>query len=394
MTHCVMSRRLLSLSVCAIVLLVGACSASNGAEGGEPFVISGIGILPEVPPMTSPAGVAAVSVPGSILASPSSEVPQITDNRVFLEGDSVMRGMAIGDPDALDLYVAALGWDLTVDAEVSRFTDVGISNMLARATEIHQVAVVMLGNNYDGDQAAYAAEITTMLESFPDVRRFVMFTVPEHDESIAEVNEVLRLAAAVDDRLVLIDWERMSREIDGVLTSDGVHPTSYGADVLAQAIGVTLGKAPGAGPDVTLPALGSPNRPGLAPGVDTDKGENATGVTPNAPRSTTTTIKPVVTVVTTTSTTTTTTIARAPATTRPVAATPAPTTTRVATTVAGSTTSTAGGATTTILGSSTTAPSGSTSSAPPATTAATTTAVPTTAPPTTTTAAVPTSSTP
>ena len=89
------------------------------------------------------------------------------------------------------------------------------------------------------------------------------------------MNDVLRTAAAVDPRLVLIDWERMSREIPGVLSDDRLHPTRYGADVLAQAVGITLGKAPGAGPDVTLPAFGSSTRPTLAPGTNTNKGETS-----------------------------------------------------------------------------------------------------------------------
>lgn len=385
MTHSVLSRRLATLSACALALVVGACGASNGAEPIETFTIEGIGVLPAQSPLTGGGGAsgAGPSVPDSILTTNEIEQLQITDNRVFLEGDSVMRGMAIGNPDALDLYVASLGWKLTVDAEVGRFTDEGVSEMKRRSTEVHQVVVAMLGNNYYGDVARFAGEITDMLESFPDVRLFVMFTVPEFEPAQREVNDVLRLAAGADDRLVLIDWERMSREIDGVMTSDGVHPTSYGADVLAQAIGLTLGLAPGAGPDVTLPTLGSPTRPVLAAGVDTNKGENSAGVSANAPRATTTTAvrTPVTTIAPTTTAAPATTRAPSatnPATTRPAGTTPATATTSTTpatTTVPGSSTSTTAAATTTPT--STTAAPSTTTTASTTTTTTTTTVAPT-----------------
>ncbi len=358
------------LSACALALVIAACGTSEGAQQVETFTINGIGILPAQPPLAGDGpGGSPVGVPDSLLPSGEIERPPITDNRVFLEGDSVMRGMAIGNPDALDLYVAALGWKLTVDAEVSRFTEEGVSEMKRRSTDIHQVVVAMLGNNYNGDVARFAGEITGMLAAFPDVRLFVMFTVPEFEPAQREVNDVLRLAAATDDRLVLIDWERMSREIDGVLTSDGLHPTSYGADVLAQALGVTLGLAPGAGPDVTLPALGSASRPALAPGVDTNKGENSAGLSANPPRATTTTRVRTTTPATTTS-------AAPPSTTR--ATTPAaPPTTKPPTT---SPTTTAA-ANPTTAASTTLAPSSSvatTVTAPPTVPATTATPPPTT----------------
>ncbi len=258
----------------ALALVVGACTASSGV--GTPSAstaIDGFGVLPtQSPPTVSVAG-GPIETPSSLVVTPERPRPAITDARVFMEGDSVMRGMTIGDPDALDLYVGALGWKITVDAKVGRFADEGVSNMLRRADEIHDVVVVMLGNNYDGDAPRFAGEIRDMLAGLPDVKMFVMFVVPEPKEKLREVNDVLRLAASADPRLVLVDWKGITELAPGTLSGDRIHPTAYGADVLAQAIGLILGIAPGAGPDVTLPQLGATARPPLPPGVSTNKGE-------------------------------------------------------------------------------------------------------------------------
>jgi hypothetical protein len=98
--------------------------------------------------------------------------------------------------------------------------------------------------------------------------------VPVYAEKQNEVNLILRNAAAADNRVVLVDWEGYTRLVPAVLSNDDVHPTSYGADVIAQLIGLTLGRAPGGDPNVPLPVLGSTTRPGVAiPGEN--KGESA-----------------------------------------------------------------------------------------------------------------------
>ncbi len=82
---------------------------------------------------------------------------------------------------------------------------------------------------------------------------------------------------------MLVDWEAITRTVKGVLSGDDIHPTEYGAQVLAQLIGNALGKAPGAGPDVTLPIVGSTDHGTLPDNVQRnhDSPSGTTGTTPS-----------------------------------------------------------------------------------------------------------------
>jgi hypothetical protein len=278
-------RRLTSLAIAAAVLAVGACGASQGETAAQTETVGrdgggaldGIG---ETPEQFDEGETALPTAPPPTASLPEINVvvedvvrPDITDDRVFMVGDSVLEAMAIGDPDPIDAYVGALGWDVTVDAVTGRFTDEGLSVLRKRKDEVHQVLVAMLGNNYGGNELQYADQVTQMLEMFPDVRMVVMFTVPLYEKKQAEVNDVLRTLAAKDRRLVLIDWEAASRAYEGSLRPDDVHPSEFGTDLLAQMVGVVLGRSPDAEPTVTLPIVGSSERPKVAAGTDTNKGE-------------------------------------------------------------------------------------------------------------------------
>ena len=136
------------------------------------------------------------------------------------------------------------------------------------------MVVVALGNNYGGDEVQFAAQVDELLQVLDGVRVIAMLTVPVYAEKQNEVNLILRNAAAADNRIVLVDWEGYTRLVPAVLSNDDVHPTTYGADVIAQLIGLTLGRAPGGDPNVPLPVLGSTTRPGVGiPGEN--KGESA-----------------------------------------------------------------------------------------------------------------------
>jgi lysophospholipase L1-like esterase len=257
----------------ALVALIGAsCGTSQGVQQASTVTLEGIGVtprqlgeqaaLPTEPPVTT----------ASAITQP--DLPPLTDPRVFMVGDSVLLATTQGRPDALDAYVGSLGWQITVDARVSRFTDEGLRVLRKRRAEVHEVAVVMLGNNYGGDEAQFAAQIDEMLQLLDGVRVVVMFTVPLYETKQQEVNAVLRQAAAADNRIQLIDWEGYILLNPSVLSDDGVHPTSYGAEVIAQLIGITLGRAPGADPTVPLPVLGASTRPAVN-GPTGDKGESS-----------------------------------------------------------------------------------------------------------------------
>ncbi len=372
----------------SILLTAGACAASQGAEDPTPVTLGGVGVTPRQ------AGGASADPSGSILADQAlptapaptvavsmPEVPRVADDRVFMVGDSVLQAMASGSPDSIDLYVGALGWKVTVDAVQGRFTDEGIRVLRARRREVHDLAVVMLGNNYSGDEAEFAREVQAVLDLLDDTKAIVWFTTPLFHDDQREVNDVLREAASRDPRLVLLDWETASAQWAGALRPDGIHPTQFGSDILAQMVGSALGRAPGVGPEVTLPRIGSTERPGDTRAVDKGEGRSTPrpvdATTATVPLPPTTTRPPKTTVPPGTPTTTLPpTFTTPPRTTVPGGTS---TTTAPTSTTGGQGSTTSSSSSTSSTSSSTTTSSTTTSS----TTSTTTTTTTTTAPPAT-----------
>ena len=344
-------------------LVLAGCGSAHGGTESTQSTLAGIGVTPDQAEDTALASIGpppsevlpAMVEPDSsidiVVAGTAKSRPTITDDRVFMVGDSVLQGMSFGSPDSIDTYVGSLGWNITVDAVQGRFLNEGLDVLRKRKAEVHQVLVAMLGNNYEGDSTKFAERVDTMLSMFPDVKLFVMFTTPLFKDAQKEVNLVLQAAAAKDSRLVLIDWEAASRAYDGALRTDHIHPTLFGADLLAEMVGVVLGPSPDAPPGVTLPVVGSSTRPPLPAGTKTNKGENN-----STPRPGTTVEAPV------TSRPGTTTTTRAPFGTVPTTVRPA-TTTTTGTSSSTATTSAPPATTSPPRESSTSSPS--TTSAPP-----------------------------
>jgi hypothetical protein len=301
------SRRRNALIALAGVFVLAACSPSSGSSRPTE-TIGPIGVAPNQPaagavaprsrPTISPIVSVPVLAPTAVVArndngdgfSVTETVPHvadssigITDPRIFFVGDSVSLRMASGNPDPMDAYVQALGWQVTLDGRVSRFTDEGIRVLKKRSSEIHQVLVLMLGNNYSGNQDEFRLQVAEILQIASAARRIIMFTVPLYDPKQMEVNQVLIDAAKTDPRLTVIDWETASRVFRGTLIGDGVHPTDYGSMILDQMLAVTLGVAPGGPLDAVLPTVGDHYLPGTPGWVDTNKGEGSPSIgDPNA----------------------------------------------------------------------------------------------------------------
>lgn len=268
------------LSVCVLGALAACSGSSDATAPGTEADATTPPIELDLTPVTEGG-----EVGGPVTADPANTTvpipirtaPPITDPRVFMVGDSVLAATAIGQPDALDRNVARLGWEITVDARVSRFTDEGRRVVERRSDEIGQVLVVVLGHNYDGDEEGYRADLRAIFDAAPEVQLIVIVTVPLHEPMQAEVNRVIVEEAIRDPRVIVADWETVTRTFE-VLSGDDLHPTAYGAEVLAQLLGLTLGHAPGGDPSQPLPVLGEVTSPDLAPGVAGDKGENSPSI--------------------------------------------------------------------------------------------------------------------
>jgi hypothetical protein len=149
---------------------------------------------------TARPGIAVGQLPGQ-----GTVDPRVTDNRIFLLGDSVMGTMRPSNTDEARKVLEPLGWKVTLDAVDGRFADEAITVLRQRRREIGQVVVILIGNNYGGNEQLMGQQLDTMLALLDGVPRIVFLTVEEVVAKQAQVNAELRRIAA-DPRVSLVDW--------------------------------------------------------------------------------------------------------------------------------------------------------------------------------------------
>ncbi|HYN33984.1 MAG TPA: hypothetical protein VES40_15275 [Ilumatobacteraceae bacterium] len=247
-----MLRRPSIVALVALSLTLAACGATGGDAGettvvvGAPVAtIAGVGVLPDtvpanreplvmVPPPVNDDGTTAELV-GDIVAG----------NRILIIGDSIMASTSSRYGGQMCDALVPLGWEAAVEAEPSRFIDFGnrvLDKVLVRDPppgDDWNAAVVFLGSNYGGDEARYEAELRMILERLSP-RPTLLFTVTEYRANYSEVNNVVRRLGSEYDNVTVIDWQGIA-ETPGVLSSDRLHPTEMGREVLAQAVAGALG---------------------------------------------------------------------------------------------------------------------------------------------------------
>jgi hypothetical protein len=249
-------------------LLLGACASSpTGAPpeanpGGAPPGPASSPTVATVPTTTIPASRtdATTTIPGASsypfpfpTARPGiavGELPgggtvdtRVADNRLFLLGDSVMATMRAGNTDEARKALEPLGWKVTLDAADGRFADEAITVLRDRRKDIGQVVVILIGNNYGGDERLIGRQLDTMVALLDGVPRVVFLTVEEFAAKQAQVNAELRRIAA-DPRVTLVDWNAVVKNAPGANRPDGLHLTPFGAAVLARTIADAVGPAP------------------------------------------------------------------------------------------------------------------------------------------------------
>lgn len=249
-----------ALAATWLVLALGACSSSDAASPDAPSTVGGVGVLPgtvavdptlasTVPPpsTTEPPGRSAPTT-APLVNDGSTTVGRLVDgNRVIAIGDSIMASISNRYGDQLCQQLVPRGWELEVDAEVGRFVEFGREVLAERPADDWDAAIVMLGNNYDGDDAAFTREVEALLdelEPLPVVLLNVTRFEPEQDE----VNWILAVEAGRRDDVVLVDWAARTADdapgSDELLAGDGLHLSPTGQQALAVMIGRAMGRAP------------------------------------------------------------------------------------------------------------------------------------------------------
>ncbi len=164
---------------------------------------------------------------------------------VVMIGDSITKGAM----PALDERYGLLGLDHLIEAENGKRIAVSspenasgasIAGFLADngdGDHTDEVWVVALGTNDVGQYASpdeVAAAVNEVLAAVPDDAALVWVDTYFRDrpEAAAELNAIVRDRVDRRGDSIIAPWTAFATS-DGVLTGDGVHPTSDGADVFA-----------------------------------------------------------------------------------------------------------------------------------------------------------------
>lgn len=244
-----MIRRTPLVALVALAVTAGACGSaadeSVDVTAAPVQTVAGVGVVPDTVPSGRQQRV-LVPAPVNADGSPADLIGEVAPgNRVLIIGDSIIASTSSRYGGQMCDELVPLGWQVAVEAEPSRFVEFG-NQVLDRVldddptpeTDWH-AAVVFLGSNYRGDPFAYAAELREILDRLAP-RPTVLVTVTEYRSNYAAVNDVIRQFADEYDNVTLLDWEQIAEE-PGVLSSDRLHPTELGREVLAQAVAGALG---------------------------------------------------------------------------------------------------------------------------------------------------------
>ena len=164
---------------------------------------------------------------------------------VVMIGDSITKGAT----PALDERYELLGLDHLIEAQNGKriavsspdnASGVSIAQFVADngdGDHTDEVWVVALGTNDVGQYSSpdeIAAVVNEILAAVPDDAALVWVDVYFRDraEAAAELNAIVRDRVARRGDSVIAPWTSFAPS-EGVLTGDGVHPTSDGADVFA-----------------------------------------------------------------------------------------------------------------------------------------------------------------
>jgi lysophospholipase L1-like esterase len=181
-----------------------------------------------VPQATAPESEGNAQAPPRDASSPG---------RLLVVGDSLAEGT--------EAPLARLlpGWRIQTSAYTGRHADDGVAEIVSRGN-LPGVIVVSLGTNDDPSATStFAGEVQRVLDAAGQSRCVIWANIvrpPYAGVSYSGYNRVLDRLSLSQPNLTVVDWAGIVRSQPGLLASDGVHATSQGYAVRAQAIAAAV----------------------------------------------------------------------------------------------------------------------------------------------------------
>ena len=239
----------------ALVAVVGACllaacattSADGVAPATTPFPVTvpDVGVLPAPLPAltTTTESVPATTTEDTVADTTTTEPFAADGNRILMLGDSILASTSKRYSNTMCDALVPLGWQVEIEAEVSRPIQFGVEVMRSRKAAGWDAGLVFLGTNYGGDDTEYLKQLNRIVNDFGEVP-IVLVTVSEFRDEMREVNQVIEAITEVYPNLSVLDWRDITAERPELLMEDGIHPTTEGREVLAATVAEHLGAAP------------------------------------------------------------------------------------------------------------------------------------------------------
>lgn len=204
--------------VLGLVLLVAACTDATASSSKET-----VASTTTLPPTTT------TTIPAIDLPLPPG------GNSVYILGDSVI----LGTQYVINQELA--GWQVTLDAKVSRRMDQGLDVVAAKGGNLGRVVVVHLCTNwYGGDYGAVADRLISMLRG---ADRIVWATCVPWVGQINQANDAIKELPTRHPNLAVVDWAAVAGT-PGYTAGDGLHLQGQGQYALADLVAEAIGPAP------------------------------------------------------------------------------------------------------------------------------------------------------
>lgn len=205
----------------------GAGSGMTAAASAATVLVASGARAPAPPP---DAAAPAPTPTPSTVPTPASVLP--AGAVAVGVGDSIM----LGATRSLQWYQPGL----SVDAEVGRPVEIGLTRVAAAAATRPQVLIVHLGTN--GGMTQTQADALAALTA--GVPRVVLVTIRVPQPHQDSTNAVLRAAAGASTNMVLADWHGASEGRVEWFWADGIHLTPAGVAAYAALVATVAGFDP------------------------------------------------------------------------------------------------------------------------------------------------------
>lgn len=226
--------------IAALAGLLVACT-SGGAPAPATVAIGDMSVDTTT---TSQSSTTTTSTTTSSSLPPVQRLGErVSGNRVILIGDSVLASTATRHSGAMCAALVPLGWVVDVEAETGQFAPWGNKVLDAKQGDHFDVAVLMLGNNYLGDELAYRTTMQHLVDRLaPSL--VVLSTVTEFQPDRKEVNAAIRAIAAAHPEVTILDWAALTAADPTLTGPDHLHLGRKGRSTLAAEVARLLGQAP------------------------------------------------------------------------------------------------------------------------------------------------------